>query len=265
MLDVVEALGRDPNEPIGRTSASIRRPAGSDLQSPSSHFAAMAELSECAHFNRGALLGVLLDSCVDRGLGGAVLRPLWAEEATHRAHNLVRLLAAGHARFGRGARTPLRASIELALARDLASLLRSLETANETAILPSARLLRDVIRDFDALFSTVAGEVTLCTDIASVALPAYKRRALVLAAVELVANALLHGFRGRTHGRIEVTLQLLGSAGTSLCVTDDGVGFAGRAPDPHAGIASALADLLEGDLAYCRTRGRTRATIVFPA
>jgi two-component sensor histidine kinase len=211
------------------------------------------------------LLGVLLDACLDRGRGRAVLRPLWVEEATHRAYVFVRLLAMGDARSGTADRTPLEAGIELVLARDLASLLKSLETINETAILPTARILRNVIRGLDALFGTVIGEVTLCTDIASVALPAYKRRALVLAAVELVANVFLHGFRGRPGGRIEVTLNLLGPALASLRVTDDGVGFADRPSTSHLGIAGALADLLEGELAYDRIGGRTTAEIVFPA
>jgi len=182
----------------------------------------------------------------------------------HRAHVFVRLLALEHAHWDTADRTPLEKAIESVLARDLASLIKSLETTNEMAILPCARVLRDIVRDIDALFGTVAGEVTLYTDIASVALPAYKRRALVLAAVELVANALLHGFRGRSGGRIEVTLKLLG-ARASLRVTDDGVGFTAHPPALHFGIAATLADLLEGELAYDRICGRTTAAIVFPA
>ena len=265
VLDIVEAFGRDRDQPIGQAYAANGRSAGSDLRRPPSRFATLVELAESLDPTRSALLGVLLDACLDQGRGRAVLRPLWAEEAVHRAHVFVRLLVAGNVRPGTADRTPLEAGIELVLARDLASLLKLLETANEMAILPTARILRDVTRDLDALFGTVAGEVTLCTDIASVALPGYKRRALVLAVVELVANALLHGFRGRPGGRIEVTLNLLGPALAGLRVTDDGVGFTAHPPGSHIGIAGALADLLEGEFAYARIRGRTTAAIVFPA
>ena len=264
MLDIVEAFGRDRDKPIGRASAASGRPARFGLLRPPSRFAALVELTESLHPNRSALTGVLLAACLDQGLGRAVLRPLWAEEATHRAHMFVRLLAAGGARSGTADRTPLETGIELVLARELASLFRSLENADEMAILPSARILREVIRNLDALFGTAAGDISLYTDVASVALPAYKRRALVLAAVELVANALLHGFRGRTRGRIEVTLQLLGPARASFRVTDDGIGFTAHPPALHTGIAAALVDLLEGELAYDRTRERTTAAIVFP-
>jgi two-component sensor histidine kinase len=151
-----------------------------------------------------------------------------------------------------------------ALARDLAALFMSLQTESEAAELPCSRMLRNVVADLAALFGSVAGDVILTTHIERVSLPAYKRRALVLAATELVINALLHAFRGRRQGRIEVSLTLLGPALAYLRVSDDGIGFSSKPSDYCGGIAARLADLLETDLVYYRTGIGTAALLVFP-
>jgi hypothetical protein len=190
----------------------------------------------------GRLLDVLLAGCADLGCGRRVLRPLWAEEAIHRADNLIRLVAAR----GRGDV----AAVDDALAWDLAAIFRSLQTESEDAELPCSRILRNVVGDLAALFGSVAGDIILNTNIERVSLPAYKRRALVLAATELVINALLQAFRGRRQGRIEVSLTSLGPALACLRVSDDGIGFSAKPSDYCGGIAARLADLLETDLVY---------------
>jgi two-component sensor histidine kinase len=63
-------------------------------------------------------------------------------------------------------------------------------------------VLREIVRDLVTLFGPTAGDIELHLNIERVALAAYRRRALVLAASELVINALLHAFKGRSGGLI---------------------------------------------------------------
>jgi len=87
----------------------------------------------------------------------------------------------------------------------------------------------------------------------------------VLAASELVINALCHGFTGRRDGQIEVTLRAVGTAHTRLAAVDDGVGCRENHPCVQRGIAGSLADLLEADLVYRQVAiTGASAEIVFP-
>jgi two-component sensor histidine kinase len=105
--------------------------------------------------------------------------------------------------------------------------------------------------------------ITLETNIEEAWLPAYKRRALVLAASELVSNALLHAFWGRTAGKIEVGLTAQDST-ACLRVADNGRGFTDASPNLDYGVGAGLAALLEADIAYDRVAGWTIAEIEFP-
>ncbi len=132
-------------------------------------------------------------------------------------------------------------------------------------VLPCSFVLRGIARHLVALFGSGAGHVVIRTDIEHLSLPAYKRRALVLAASELVSNALRHGFAGKVGGRIDVTLRAFGTSHVRLTVVDDGVGVSEAHASGQGGIAVALADLLEGALVY-RQSGAvgTNAEIVLP-
>ncbi len=255
MSEILGVLDDGPCELTEFTPGSLR-PFSASTSRPRSRLETMALLSCRQSPHVGRLLDVLLSGCADLGRGRRVLRPLWAEEAIHRADNLIRLVAA------RG-RSDV-AAVDDALARDLAALFRSLQTESEDAELPCSHILRNVVADLAALFGGVAGDVILNTNIERVSLPAYKRRALVLAATELVINALLHAFRGRRQGRIEVSLTWFGLAHACLRVSDDGIGFNGKPSDYCCGLAARLADLLETDLVYYRTGIGTAALIVFP-
>jgi two-component sensor histidine kinase len=95
--------------------------------------------------------------------------------------------------------------VEHGLAHDVANQLRSLDLGSDTADAPCSDLLRDVVADLVALFGGGgdADRVILATQIEPLHLPPYKRRALVLATLELVMNGLLHAFPRREFGRIE--------------------------------------------------------------
>jgi two-component sensor histidine kinase len=113
------------------------------------------------------------------------------------------------------------------------------------------------------LFGCLAN-IIFVTKIHNVSLPAYNRRALVLAARDLLCNALLHAFPGDESSRIEVGLTDRDAQSACLRVAGNGAGFNGNPPNLTRGVAAGLAGLLEADLAYERTAGWTVAEIVFP-
>jgi hypothetical protein len=156
-----------------------------------------------------------------------------------------------------------KAGLDAATARDLGDRFRSLEVRGERDLLFCSTVMRDVITGFGTLFGRPLG-VTIETEIEEVLLPAYKRRALVLAAAELVTNALPHAFPTRHADAIEVQLTARGAMSGHLRVADRGAGFTGASPNLECGVAAGLANLLEADLTYDRKDGWTIAEIVFP-
>jgi hypothetical protein len=212
------------------------------------------------------LLTVLLRSAIPDSSGWSeVLRPLWAEEAMHRSYCFLKLALALHERPLREPGRSLTCNTELCLATDLAALYRSLATGPERQVVPCSPVLRDVVRNLVALFGSIVGDVELHVNIGRVALPAFQRRALVLAASELVINALCHAFRGRTYGRISLELHAIDIWKARLQVSDDGVGCEDRQIDTGCGIAGGLASLLESELAYRIRNGHgTTAEIMLP-
>ncbi len=224
----------------------------------------MALLSGEPAANGGDLASVLLASaCPVKNHGCDVLRPLWAQEAVHRTHGFVRLIAARNRRESLMNENPIASGVRDFAARDLAVRFRELETSVERAVQPCSTVLRNVVSDLGVLFGC-PGNITLKADIDRVCLAGYKRRALVLAACELICNAMLHAFHGRGAGAIEVGLTIQDDQTACLRVADDGIGFRDISPNFSRGMAAALADLLEADLYYDRRAGWTIAEIVFP-
>ncbi len=212
----------------------------------------------------GDLLGILLASTFPlAGRCCRVLRPLWAEEAMHRAYSFVRLVDSRDRRGEFRGEDPIVAQVEDAIACDLADRFSELTAGGERDMRPCASVLRNVTTGLGALFG-VPANITVETKIEDVWLPAYKRRALVLAASELVTNALLHAFCGRTAGNIEVSLAALSPMSACLRVGDNGSGFTKSSPNLDYGVGAGLAGLLEADLAYDRMAGWTIAEIEFP-
>jgi len=239
-------------------------PARTALQSVRCRFESIMLRADNVPSKAGDLLGVLLASTFQlHGHGCQVLHPLWAEEAMHRAYNYVRMVDDRNRRAKSTREDPIIAHVEAALAFDLSARISDLAAEKEREMLPCSGVLRDVITGFGALFGDPAN-VTLKATIEEVGLPAYKRRALVLAAAELVSNALLHAFQGRMVGLIEVGLTAHGPQSACLRVADNGIGFADTSPNLDCGVATGLASLLEADLTYDRMAGWTIAEIYFP-
>jgi two-component sensor histidine kinase len=94
--------------------------------------------------------------------------------------------------------------------------------------------------------------------------PAHLRDTVLRITHELVANAMKHGMRRRTRGRITVRLHSEPSGHTRLTVIDDGNGFHGK---PRIGegltVAQMLADEFGGTLSV-RSDGRTTAVLDMP-
>jgi two-component sensor histidine kinase len=95
--------------------------------------------------------------------------------------------------------------------------------------------------------------------------PAHLRDTVIRVAHELVGNAVKHGMRRRSRGRITVRLHTEADGRTRLTVTDDGNGFHG-APRFGEGlsVARTLADDYAGTLSV-RSDGNTVATLDLPA
>lgn len=262
------AFGLRPRDPNGSWTSGVSMfhavPAGTGLPGVRSRFESIALRTNKMPSEAGDLPGILLASTFStHGRGCRVLRPLWAEEAVHRAYSFVRLVD-NRVRCGHSTReNPMVAEAEDAIACDLAVCLGDLTVGSERNVLPCSDALRKVTTSLGALFGGPAN-IALEGKIEDLWLPAYKRRALVLTASELVSNALLHAFRGCASGRIEVSLAAVGATSACLQVADNGDGFGNSAPNLDCGVASGLAGLLEADLTYDRRAGRTIAEIEFP-
>jgi hypothetical protein len=265
MLDSLDGQGHSLHQPRQpKTATPHAVPVWAQAQHAYSRSDTVTPLPSTLSSPSGSVLTVLLDAALLRQeQGSTALRPLWAEEAMHRAYSTIRLVDARNRRDDPAERNPIAVGVEAALANDLAAQFRTLASGWERAIVPCSQVLRDVVADLGALFGT-ASDVALATDIEALALPAYKRRALVLCAAELVTNALLHGFEGVSGGRIDVSLTVLGDAYAWLRVADDGRGFGVRRPSLRCGVAAGLAGLLEADLTYERKAGWTTARVAFP-
>jgi two-component sensor histidine kinase len=235
------------------------------MSQPNSRFELIAAQGESLPSDLGDLLGLLLQAAYSpEGTGCPLLAPLWAEEGMHRAYAMLRLFDRRAKRHRGHARNGFTARVECALAHSLASAYRSLATAGEEEVVQCATLLREVALNLGALFG--GGGVVVGTVIERLHLPAYKRRALVLSASELMINALTHAFPDAARdGRIEVSLRQVDEKRACLRVADNGSGFGARRPNTVTSIAGGLADLVEADLTYGRTADWTTiAEIVFP-
>ena len=253
------AVLAEANQQNGWPNADVLQPFASSFEMMAAH---SKEISPRV----GQMLGILLDAARPSRCGGrAVLHPLWSAEAIHRACSMVHLVVQLQ-RTAESQRQDHDALwLDHTLANDLAALLNELDIGRDEETLPCANVLRSVVRSLVALFGSCAGGVVIRTDIGRVSLPAYKRRALVLAASELVVNALRHSFADRCGGQIEVTLREFGTAHACLTVANDGVGYHENRPTDRRGIAGALAELLEADLVYRRFGiVGTHAEILFP-
>ena len=226
----------------------------------------MVLASRCLSTQRGALLATLLPAANPTASGGrAVLRPLWATEAMHRAYSLVTLTHLLDRRDPQRECIPAAKSFEHKNALALAQAYCDLEIADDSEWFACSDLLRTISRSLVELFGPAIGHIAVRTSLPRLSLPAIKRRALVLACSELVVNSLRHAFLYWSHGSIVVALTPADRQHVRLSVADDGVGVHVPPAADRFGIAADLALLLEGELGYRNPGlGGTTAEITFP-
>jgi hypothetical protein len=213
---------------------------------------------------RSHILGVLLAAANPAHHGGvAMLRPLWANEAMHRAYQMVRLTGMLDRRTPCDEQSPADADFERRIAKAVAETQLSLRIARDAEKLPCSEVLRDLTRDLVDLFGEAAGIGGISTNIERLELASFKRRALVLMAGHLVIETLLFAGRARRGGRTLVILDRPrpGLGRLAVGYADDVVPFGPL--DGSYGVIDDLASLLESDITYRADRRRIVAGIEF--
>jgi two-component sensor histidine kinase len=197
-------------------------------------------------------------------------RPVWAEEAAHRAANL-RHLATNLDRLfddrkidsGNRARALARASA-------LMTAYQNLDVDPVAESFSCAKELKDIASGLVEIYGHTVGSVVLSLELQPILLAGEARRALVLATSELVVNALRHAFIDRQTGTIEIRLYRDHEVPLDvLIVADDGVGMSGSAEPGGTGhgIVRDLAKVLGGEVVWRQSPllGGAEAMLRFPA
>jgi hypothetical protein len=131
---------------------------------PPAHFRfeGRAALTRALPSNAVDVLGILLASTFPTCGGGCeVLRPLWAEEAMHRAYGFVRLVDAREGRRDAMRSNPMIDGLDCVIARDLAARFREMEVVEEREARPCGTVLRDIVAGLGALFGRPGGVIAV--------------------------------------------------------------------------------------------------------
>jgi two-component sensor histidine kinase len=197
-------------------------------------------------------------------------RPIWAEEATHRAANLQhlatnldRLLDDRKIDSGNRVRA-------LARANALVRAYQSLDVDPEAGSCSCAVEIKDIATGLVEIYGHNVGSVVLSLELQPILLAGAARRALVLAASELVVNALRHAFIDRQTGTIEIRLYRDQEAWQDvLVVADDGVGLSNPGEPGGRGhsVVRGLAKVLDGEVVWRQSPvlGGAEVMLRFPA
>ena len=214
---------------------------------------------------RSRVLGVLLEAANPEACGGnTTLKPLWANEAMHRAYQTVRLARLLDGRIPCSDRQPAEIDLEWRVAKNLAEAMRSLRIARDAERLPCSEALRDVVRDLVELFGGAVGIADISTSIERLELASFKRRALVLMAGHLVVELLLHAYRAGRSGQVLVMLDRPRHWLGRLAVGYDDHAVPFGPLDGRYGVIDDLASLLECDVTYRAGGGQIVTEIEFP-
>jgi hypothetical protein len=214
---------------------------------------------------RGPLLGALFASSNPLTSGGpSTLYSLWMAEAMNRARNMCKLAMLLERHRWTESQTGVSYRAELACANQLTSNIRALEIKDDDAVLPCSPLMCEISSCLVALFRPALGQIILQAACERIFLLAYRRRALILAAMELVTQTLFNSFDRQGEGRLSVSIAPDRRGNAILLVEDSGSGlrFDTRA-SPR--IVADLVGLLGGDIAYHRSAmGGTATKVRFP-
>jgi hypothetical protein len=227
-------------------------------------FEQMARDSQLLSPMRSRILGGLLRAAnVSLCGGSAILRPLWANEAMHRAHQMVRLTRLLDSRAPRGGADSPESDLEWRIAQSLAATLLSLRIIRDTEKLPCSGALRDVVRDLVELFADAAGIDGIVTSIERLELASFKRRALVLMAGHLVIDTLF-ATRDRRGGQVVVVLDRPTPGIGRLAVSRNHQVVRFGPLDGSLGVTEDLASLLESEIMHRADGERIVSVVEFP-
>ena len=218
-------------------------------------------------FRRGALVGTLFRSAFPVQMGGVpALQPLFAAEAMSRARTMLGLVLLLEQNSWHGDKpwypnvSPLTLHLELAVAKSIVSLFDALAVDSGHDARPCNEILAGLLSGFVELFGPGVGHLSLDLEAETLHLAGFKRRALVLAAIDLINRSMLHGLRRPHRGHFRATLRR--SAGRRAEFTlehhDRTVELA--PPRESFGILGMMAALLEADL-VCRRSPMGGSTI----
>jgi hypothetical protein len=228
-----------------------------------SEFEQMAADTAFVSRRRQAMLGILLDATLPMtSRGHQAFRPLWVNEAMHRAYKMIRLTAALQQLVPLCRSEPMVDEVERSIATGFATIFRSLDVDDDDDVMPCSEDLRTAVCGLIELFAPVAGSACFRADIERLRLPGFKRRALVLAACELVSDVLLRGFIQSAPGDIQVVLRKAGATEMRLTVSSSAFD---TIPDRPSDSLSDLAALLECNVTYSMLHmGGVAAELTFP-
>lgn len=226
----------------------------------------MAATAASVSLPRQALIGALLHGIVPRETAGSAPHSkLWAYQAMQRADSMITLIAELEHRVPFREQDWHRAGAEYRGAMELAAAQRSLDAVDDERLLTCSDVLNTTVCCMISLFGPAIGQVVPHLDIEPLALPALRRKALVLATWSLVIEALVHGFAGRGSGDISVSLHLEGPARACLHVSNDGRRMGNDRHPETCGAGFDLASVLGSVVNYSeRKGGGTTAEIIFP-
>jgi two-component sensor histidine kinase len=194
---------------------------------------------------------------------------VWMAEAAHRAANLEQIATNLHRLIDRGRIGSNDPPETIRQANTLAKTYRSLDGDDGRGPYPCAPELKNIAYGLVAIFGHSVGSVSLWLDLEPLMLEHEERRALLLAASELVINALRHAFIGRRSGTIRISLHWDAAREEGVLEVADN----GKGPDDVAigtglghGIIRGLADVLGGSIAWRRSMLLlgTEAVLRFP-
>jgi hypothetical protein len=192
--------------------------------------------------------------------------PFWVREATKRAHSLLHLFLAMEAQPWAGCEPSISAQLDTALAVSLVKLYRSLDCVDKFGPAACRHAIVEVSTSLADLFAPTIWMLQLESDIIKLALPAEKRRALVLSANEMVTDVIQHAFLQRSSGRIFVGLAATSHSSISLRVESDGTKLDYSHSSYSMSIISGLAQLLDGKLIIRESKlGGSTLELEFPA
>jgi hypothetical protein len=198
--------------------------------------------------SRQAVLGILLDATLPAARRGRpAFRTVWVNEAINRAYNMIRLTALSEKFAPPCCLDVTAAEAERRIAKDVATVLRSMDVDDDDESMPCSEALMTVVRGLSELFAPATGSLCFTADIARLSLPRFKCRALVLAACELVSGLLLRGLSRSGRSHIKVELRESGEREMLLKITGSGLG---TMREPPSDSLVDLAELLESDLSF---------------